>query len=267
MLIDTHCHLDSESCPEGADLVLDRARALGVGAFVCIGVGSLEAIRETVALAERRPDVVATVGVHPHDALSHVKLVPAIEPLLARERVVAVGEVGLDFHYDHSPRDVQERVFRDFVALARRIHKPLVIHTRSAPTQTLEILRSESAHEVGGVIHCFSEDRAFATQALDLGFDLAFSGIVTFKNARTLHEVAAWAPADRILVETDSPYLAPVPLRGKRCEPGFIVHTAEHVARLRGITLDELTSVTTENACRRFGPALADACHVVHTGS
>jgi TatD DNase family protein len=266
MLIDSHCHLDPSSFPEGADAVLGRAKAAGVAAFVSIGVGSIEQSERAVALARRRSDVVATVGVHPHDATSWDEtLEQALLPLLRDPLVVAVGEVGLDFHYDHSPRKVQSSVFRRFIALARSLDKPLVVHTRSAPRQTLEILEHEAARDVGGVIHCFSEDRSFAERALDLGFDISFSGIVTFKNARAIQEVAAWAPEDRILVETDSPYLAPVPFRGKRCEPAYIVHTAERVAALRGIAVEQFVATSTANAVRRFGPALAVAAELSQT--
>jgi TatD DNase family protein len=148
---------------------------------------------------------------------------------------------------------VQREVFARLIALAREVKKPIVVHTREAPADTLELLAREKAGEVGGVIHCFSEDRAFAERALDLGFDLSFSGIVTFKGARAVQEVAAWAPASRILVETDSPYLAPVPVRGKPCEPAYVVHTARRVAELRGVSLQALAEITTENAQRRFG--------------
>jgi len=254
-LVDTHCHLDSQYVEGGPDDVIARARAAGVIGFVAIGVGrSIEPSREAVALAKLRPDVRATVGLHPHDAGGwnaemHDELV-----VLAREpEVVMIGEVGLDHHYDHSPRVVQRDVFARFIALAREVKKPLVIHTRSAPAETLEVLRTEKASDGGGIIHCFSEDRAFAKIALDLGFDISFSGIVTFKNAKAIHEVAAWAPADRILVETDSPYLAPIPMRGKPCEPAYVVHTAKRVAELRGIPLEELARITTENAERRTG--------------
>jgi TatD DNase family protein len=171
--------------------------------------------------------------------------------------VRALGEVGLDHHYDHSPRDVQAEVFRRMVALARSVKKPLVIHTRAAPGETLAILEDEGARDVGGIIHCFSEDLGFAKRALDLGFYLSFSGILTFKNAHSVHEVARVAPADRILVETDSPYLAPVPLRGKKCEPAFVVHTAKRLAELRGASAGEIETLTTENAARAFGVALA----------
>jgi TatD DNase family protein len=220
-------------------------------------VGSLEAARGAVELADTRADVFATVGVHPHDAKTlDAALEVELSALLGHERVRALGEVGLDYHYDHSPRDVQAEVFRRMVALARSAKKPIVIHTRSAPDDTLSILESEGAREVGGIIHCFSEDRRFATRALDLGFYLSFSGILTFKNAHSVHEVARFAPSDRVLVETDSPYLSPVPLRGKKCEPAFIVHTAKRLAELRGIGLAEVETLTTENAAHAFGVTL-----------
>jgi TatD DNase family protein len=189
--------------------------------------------------------------VHPHDAARDAEL--ELTDLLAEPRVLAVGEVGLDYHYDHSPRELQADVFRKYIACARAVKKPLIIHTRSAPDDTLSLLETEGARDVGGVIHCFSEDRAFAARALDLGFYLSFSGIVTFKNARAIQDVAAWAPADRILVETDSPYLAPVPVRGKKCEPAFVVHTGRFVAELRKLELEAFAQLTTENARRCFG--------------
>jgi TatD DNase family protein len=254
MLIDTHCHLDPEYFPEGADETLARARSAGVTGFVCVGVGSLAQTEAALALAARRTDVWATVGVHPHDAAScDAQLEAELLRLAAAERVVAIGEIGLDFHYDHSPRERQEEVFRHFIQVARQLKKPIVVHTRSAPEETLRILDEEKASEVGGLIHCFSENKPFASRALDLGFDLSFSGIVTFKRATDIQEVAAWAPADRVLVETDSPYLAPVPLRGKRCEPAYVLHTARFVAGLRGVPLEELAQLTSQNAQRRLG--------------
>jgi TatD DNase family protein len=253
MLIDTHCHLDAQHCGEAPLEVLSRARAAGVGGFVSIGVGSLAAAEQAAALAAGQADVWASIGVHPHDASAFSEeLEGDLLELLAAPRVVAVGEVGLDYHYDHSPRDRQVEVFRRFIALARRLAKPLVIHTRNAAAETLRILDSESARDVGGIIHCFSEDKEFARRALELDFDLSFSGIVTFKNARAVQEVAAWAPSDRILVETDSPYLSPVPLRGKRCEPAFVVYTARRVAELRGVAFEQLAEMTTQNARRRL---------------
>lgn len=257
MWFDTHCHLDSANA-EGSPLdVIERAERAGVGYFTCIGVGGVGAMREAVELAEQHPNVWSTVGVHPHDAASFDETLEAeLLALLDRPRVVALGEVGLDYHYDHSPRGKQRDVFARMIAIARERRKPIVVHTRSAAVETLELLESESAADVGGIIHCFSEDRAFAARALDLGFDISFSGIVTFKSARAIQDVAVWAPADRILVETDSPYLAPVPLRGRRCEPAFLPHTASFIASLRGSELSDLRVQTTRNAARRFGLSL-----------
>ena len=247
---DTHCHLDSEHNPAGPDAALERARAAGVSAFLCVGVGGMSQAEQALALAEQHPDVYASAGVHPHDAARDGSL--DFSALFAHPRLLAVGEVGLDYHYDHSPRETQAEIFRRYIALARALQKPLIIHTRSAAEDTLQILETEGARDAGGVIHCFSEDRAFATRALDLGFYLSFSGIVTLKSARAIQEVAAWAPDDRILVETDSPYLAPVPLRGKPCEPAFVVHTGKYVASLRGVEPAHLAALTTENARRCF---------------
>ena len=253
-LIDTHCHLDPSYFPEGLEDVLARARVAGVAGFVVVGVGrDLDPARNAVRLARAHPCVAATVGVHPHDAKSLDEASYAeIERLAHDPAVVAIGEVGLDYHYDHSPRELQRVTFARFIALARQLKKPIVVHTRLAAEDTLAILDAEGARDVGGVIHCFSEDRAFAERALDLDFDLSFSGILTFKGAKSVHDVAAWAPRDRILVETDSPYLAPVPLRGKPCEPAYIVHTAKRLAELRGADIEDTAQATTENAKRRF---------------
>lgn len=269
MLIDTHCHLDDHYFPEGADAVIARARAVDVHGFVVIGVGeSLEPARQAIALAKRLPELVAaTVGVHPHDAkrLAHESAEAGspvridtneaadFEILARAAEVVAIGETGLDYHYDHSPRALQREAFAWQIALARTLHKPLVVHTRTAPADTLEVLESEHARDVGGIIHCFSEDWDFARRALDLGFVVSFSGIVTFKNAKAIHEVAVKVPSDRYLVETDSPYLAPIPHRGKPCEPAFVAHTATRVAELRGQTLADVARDSSANAERIFG--------------
>ncbi len=255
-LVDTHCHLDPHYLPDGPDRVLERAREAGVVGFVSIGVGkTLAAARAAVQLAEQHPGAVAaTVGVHPHDAAYLDEPMRAeLAALAGRGSVVAIGEIGLDYHYDHAPRETQREVFAQLIGLARELGKPIVVHTRSAPDDTLAILAAENARDVGGIIHCFSEDRAFASRALDLGFDLSFSGILTFKSAVSVQDVAAWAPADRVLVETDSPYLAPVPFRGKTCEPAHLVHTARRLAELRGVSEEELAQATTANAERRFG--------------
>jgi TatD DNase family protein len=269
-LADAHCHLDPHHFREGPEAVMERARAAGVVGFVVVGLAraggtpdddALEPARFAVDLARRMPDrVAACVGLHPHDAADHSESLHARLLDLARQPdVSAVGEIGLDYHYDHSPRDRQREVFAALIGLARQVCKPIVVHTRSAPGDTLAILEREGASDVGGIIHCFSEDRAFAERALDLGFDLSFSGIVTFKNAQAVQDVAAYAPLDRILVETDSPFLAPVPLRGKKCEPAHIVHTAKHVADLRSMPPDRLAAATLRNTERRFGRVFAGA--------
>ena len=258
-LIDTHCHLDAEYFPTGPDDVLLRARNAGVCGFMVVGVGAtLEPARAAVKLAESRAEVAAAVGVHPHDATTLDDAAEReLRELGAREAVAAIGEIGLDYHYDHSPRDVQRRTFARLVRLARELGKPIVVHTREAPEDTLAILDAEGARDVGGIIHCFSEDEKFARRALELGFDLSFSGIVTFKSARDVAAVAASAPLDRIHVETDSPYLAPVPMRGKPCEPSYVLHTARRVAELRKTTLEELAPALVANAERRLRRSFA----------
>lgn len=248
MLVDAHCHLTgSYLLPEAVEPTLARAREAGVAGFVAVGT-DLEDSRRVLDLARTVPGVRASLGVHPHEAKTWSPQVAAgLAELLADSAVRFVGETGLDWHYDLSPRDEQESAFRAQIRLAKAIRKPLMIHTRSAPEATLRILAEEGAEGVRGIIHCFSEDRAFAARALDLGFYLSFSGIATFKKAEAVRDVAAWAPADRILVETDAPFLAPVPHRGKPNEPGFVRFTAEAVAGLRGIPVMKLAELTTRN--------------------
>jgi TatD DNase family protein len=257
-VIDSHCHVAvsarGKQPEDTADAILTRARAAGVRGFVVVGVGetTLEA-NNAVALAESNLDVVAAVGVHPHDAKTcNDAMVQELRALASRERVAAVGEIGLDYHYDLSPRDVQRSVFREFVRMARELKKPIVIHTRSAGQEVLDILEQENARDVGGVIHCFSEDVAFARRALDLAFDISFSGIVTFKTATAIQEAARFVPRDRYLVETDAPYLAPVPLRGKTCEPAYVVYTARFLAGLRNVAPEQIAQESADNARRRF---------------
>lgn len=254
--VDTHCHLDSQYFAGGVEQVLERARRAHVRGFVVIGVGEgSSAAREAVSLARLHPrHMTASVGVHPHDAGSVTDALADELAALARDpHVSAIGEIGLDYHYTHSSVEDQKTTFVRFIELAREVKKPVVVHTREAAADTLELLRRESAQDVGGIIHCFSEDYAFAAAAMDLGFDISFSGIVTFKNAAAIQEVARRIPLERVLVETDSPYLAPVPLRGKPCEPAFLVHTATRIAELRGMALEELAAATTQNARKRFG--------------
>ena len=248
MLVDSHCHLiGGHSGAEGADAALERALRAGVGGFIAVATG-LDEAQPVLDLAARRGDVQASLGVHPHDARSwNPGVAAAMEALLRDPNARFVGETGLDWHYDLSPREVQDSVFREHIRMARRLAKPVMVHTRSAPLETLRILREEGAGQVGGIIHCFSEDRAFARQALDLGFHLSFSGIVTFRNAGPIRDVAAWAPEDRILVETDAPYRAPVPFRGKPNEPAYVAFVLAEVARLRGLAPERLAEITTRN--------------------
>jgi TatD DNase family protein len=256
MLFDTHCHLDDPRLLEELDAVLDRAQEAGVRRITTIGCASdVASVTKAIEIAQGHPGrISATVGVHPHDA-KHLddELFDAIRDAGADASVVAIGETGLDFHYDHSPHDAQEEAFRKQIAIAKELRKPLVIHTRSAPKETLRILREEQAKDVGGIIHCFSEDAPFAAAALDLGFVSSFSGIVTFNKAIAVQEAARKQPADALLVETDAPYLAPIPRRGKRNEPAYVAYTAARIAELRGVDPEALAQATYENALRIFG--------------
>ena len=256
-LVDTHCHIDFDGFDGDRDEVLSRAEEAGVAQIICIGCAQdPEGPSPAIELARRHPDRMrATIGVHPHDASrASEALLARVEALSADPLVVAVGEIGLDFHYDNSPRAVQLEAFRRQVALASRAQKPIVVHTRNAPRETLEILHDEGGRDVGGVIHCFSEDAAFASAALDLGFIASFSGLITFgRNTEAIREAARAQPADALMVETDAPYLAPVPHRGARNEPAFVAHTAAALADLRGEDVHALRQQTTDNARRLFG--------------
>ena len=256
MLFDTHCHLDDPRLMGELDDVLARARDAGVKRIVTIGCANdVASLSSAMDVARRHPSWInPTVGVHPHDA-KHLDapLADAIQALGQEEAVVAIGETGLDYHYDHSPRDVQQEAFRTQIAIAKMLKKPLIVHTRSAPSDTLRILKEEAASDVGGIIHCFSEDAAFAATALDMGFVASFSGIVTFKAAESVREAARRQPADALLIETDAPYLAPQPKRGKRNEPAYVRHTAAMVAELRGEDPEALALQTYQNAIRVFG--------------
>lgn len=255
-LIDSHCHLNYEGLAERQDEVLDTARARGVAGFLNISTRQRE-WNDVIAVATRHPDVWATVGVHPHEADAHPDLGAAALVEGARHpRVVAIGECGLDYFYDKSDRAAQRERFAAHIDAARQTGLPLVIHTRDAEEDTAEILDS-AVREGGvtGVLHCFTGSAELARKGLDLGFYVSLSGIVTFKNARDLQDIAKWLPADRMLIETDSPFLAPVPNRGKVCEPGFVADTAAFVAELRGEELETLAEATTANFFRLFGRA------------
>lgn len=251
VVIDSHCHLDMEFDAD-RDAVLARAREAGVAAMVTIGAsGPFDANHAAVTLAARHAPVFASVGVHPHEAASVTdETIERIAALAAEPKVVAIGETGLDYHYEHSPRTAQREAFARFIALARRLGLPLSIHLREADDDAVEVLRAERGDEVGGIIHCFSGDAASARRFLDLGFHLSFSGIVTFKTADALREAARLVPADRLLIETDAPFLAPLPFRGKRNEPALVVQTAARLAEVRGEPLDQVAATTTANAHR-----------------
>jgi TatD DNase family protein len=254
-LIDSHCHLDGPRFAADRDAVVARAAAAGVAAMITIGASDgLHANYEAVALAARYPSVFATVAIHPHDArLVTDTVLDEIAGLARAPKVVAIGETGLDYYYDHSPRAEQQSAFRGFIHLARQLRLPLSIHLRDAYPDAVMILREEQAQDIGGVIHCFSGDRADAHQLLDLNFDLSFSGIVTFKNADELRAVAKIVPADRFMVETDAPYLAPIPHRGTRNEPAYVVFTVAAIAAARQQPVDETAALARANTVRRFG--------------
>ena len=258
MLADSHCHLNYEGLVEEQQTVLARARARGVTAMLNIATRERE-WDAVLATAEAEPDVWATVGIHPHEADRHPHIDTAKLVERARHpRVVGIGESGLDYHYDHSDRARQQDSFRAHIAACRETQLPLIVHTRDAEEDTLAILGEEMGKGAyPGVIHCFTASRAFADRALELGFYISISGIVTFKNAREIQETAKVVPADRLLVETDAPFLAPVPHRGKRGEPAFVADTLAFLADLRGDDRAELSTLTAQNFHRLFNKTVA----------
>jgi TatD DNase family protein len=259
-LIDTHAHLDFDKFQDDLDEILARAKEAGLENIVTIGASSgMESNHRALALADRFDHIYATVGIHPHDAkIVDRAAVDTIDGLADHAKVVAIGETGLDYHYDNSPRDEQQQAFRWFVQLARKRELPVIVHTRNADEDTIRILTEEGADQVGGIIHCFSSGAWLAKEALALGFHLSFSGIVTFKKATEVQEVARTAPLDRILVETDAPFLAPMPHRGRRNEPSYVAHTARFIAALREMDEDEFAEATTQNARRLYGLSSGD---------
>ena len=254
-LVDSHCHLADPRLLAEADTIIERARATGVSTLVAVGaIGSIETDRLTVAIAERNNGVYAAVGVHPHDAKDCTSTrMDELRELARSSNVVAIGESGLDFHYMLSPREAQEAALRRHLELACELGKPIVIHCRAAEKRLVEIARETGVPERGGVIHCFTGDAAAAREFLALGFYLSFSGILTFKNAGSIRDAARLVPADRVLVETDAPYLAPEPYRGKRNEPAYVVRTLEVLARERGVDTEALAAQVTLNTARLFG--------------
>ena len=256
MLVDSHCHLTYKGVREDQAGVIDRARAAGVGTMLGISTKADE-WDEVIAVADANPEIWATVGIHPHEADTHAEVDAARLVEAARHpKVIGIGETGLDYFYDHSDHAAQRTSFRAHIAAARETGLPLIVHTRDAEDDTAAILGEEMAKGVfSGVIHCFTASADFAEKALALGFYVSLSGILTFKNARDLQATAATLPADRILVETDSPFLAPVPMRGRPCEPAFVEHTATFLAQLRGIMPEVLATTTTDNFFRLFTKA------------
>ncbi|HEU0135053.1 MAG TPA: TatD family hydrolase [Allosphingosinicella sp.] len=248
MFTDSHCHLNYKGLVEAQQAVLERARSAGVDTMLNISTRRSE-WDEVIAVAEREPDVWASVGIHPHEADSHPDVQTAtLVERAAHPRVVGIGESGLDFYYDHSDRDRQRASFRAHIAAARETGLPIIVHTRDAEADTYAILADEMEKGAfGGVIHCFTASRDFADKALGLGLFISISGIVTFKNARDLQESAKAIPADRLLIETDAPFLAPVPHRGRPCEPAFVADTARFLAGLREEEVESLAERTGEN--------------------
>ena len=255
-LIDSHCHLNYKGLVEDQQAVLGRARAAGVAGFLNISTRQSE-WRDVVATAERESDVWATVGIHPHEADQHADLGREVLLEATRHpRVIGIGESGLDYYYDKSDRAVQQALFRMHIGIARETGLPLVIHTRDADDDTAAILTEEMEQGAfPALIHCFTASPAFGRKVLDFGLTISISGIVTFKNAVDLQEFVKEIPADRLLVETDSPFLAPVPHRGKPCEPGFVRDTAQFVADLRGEDIADLSATTSANFFRLFSKA------------
>ncbi|MFA7291330.1 MAG: TatD family hydrolase [Rhodocyclaceae bacterium] len=251
MLVDSHCHLDFEGLFSRLPEVFARMEANGVGAAVCVGV-NLEDLPKVLALAESDNRLFATVGVHPEYADACEPGEDDLVALAAHPKVIAIGETGLDYYWHKDAPEWQRSRFCTHIRAARRTHLPLVIHTRDAAADTLRLMAEEGAGEVGGVMHCFTETWEVAEAALDLGFHISFSGIVTFKNALQIKDVARRVPLDRILIETDAPYLAPVPYRGKSNEPGYVLHVAEEIARLRDMSVDAVAELTTHNFFRLF---------------
>jgi TatD DNase family protein len=251
-LFDTHAHLHFPEYADDLDVVLARARAAGVRRMLTVGT-SVETSRAAIALAQREPDIWASVGVHPHDAAdADAAALAEIERLAGGARVVAVGEIGLDFFRNLSPRDAQEQSLRVQLAIARRVGKPAIVHCREAHSEVLRLLTEEGVREVGGIMHCFSGDVGVARRCLDRGLLISLAGPVTYPNARALPEVARFVPGDRLVVETDCPFLPPQGYRGKRNEPAYLAITAGRVAELRGESLDHLATQTSENARALF---------------
>ncbi|MBK7664340.1 MAG: TatD family hydrolase [Sterolibacteriaceae bacterium] len=255
MFVDSHCHLDFPELSDRIDEVLAAMQERRVSHALCISV-NMEKWPAVLALAEAHGNLWASVGKHPDQAEGHEPDVAELVRLASHPRIVAIGETGLDYYWFKDAPEWQRERFRSHIRAAREARLPLIVHTRDAAADTLRLMREEEAGQAGGVMHCFTESREVAEQALDLGFHISFSGIVTFKNALALKEVAKAVPLDRLLIETDAPYLAPTPHRGRTNEPAYVVHVAEEIARLRQVPLDAIAAVTSENFFRLFTKAV-----------
>lgn len=254
MLIDTHCHLDRldlSNHNNDLSIALAVAKENSVEYFlnVCI---DLENFDPVLKIAETYPQVFASVGVHPNEALEREPSIDELVKLANHKKVIAFGETGLDYYRKETDKKIQQERFRRHIRAAKQLKKPIIVHTRQAREDTMKILKEEGADEVGGIMHCFTEDLATAQQAMDLNFYISFSGIITFQNAKELQSVAKQIPLDRLLIETDSPYLAPVPFRGKPNEPAYVYYVAEALAKLKEVSLEEIANHTTENFFKLF---------------
>jgi TatD DNase family protein len=254
MLIDSHAHIQGSEYAAEVEAVVKRAQDAGVENIIVVGgAGKVSSNEAAVVLAESYPALYATVGMHPHDAKDVSEdEIEKLKELTAKPKVIAVGETGLDFYYNHSPREIQHKVFARFIGMAKETNLPLVVHERDAHQAVAELLREEGGRKIRGVIHCFTGDFDAARRYLDLGFYLSFTGIITFKNAEALRDVVRQVPLERMFVETDSPYLTPVPYRGKRNEPAYVRLVAETVAKVKGLSLEEVAQATTRNARSLF---------------
>ncbi|MDX9689884.1 MAG: TatD family hydrolase [Alphaproteobacteria bacterium] len=256
MFVDSHCHLDFEDMKDDLDGMLSRARAAGVGIFHTIGISQPD-FPKVRAIAEAQPDVYFSLAVHPHEAEKPGEevTVDQLVALTQHPKAIGIGETGLDYFYDHSPREAQQRNFRTHIRACIASRMPLIIHTRDAEDDTIQILREERAgheDELTGVLHCFSSERRMADYGLEIGFYISFSGMITFNKSQNIREIARDIPVDRLLIETDAPFLAPIPYRGKACEPAYVIETAKKLAEIKGVSLGEIEAATTANFLKLF---------------
>ena len=252
VLFDTHCHLNVDAFEDDAEATIARAKNAGVSRFAVVGFDA-KTIKKSLELSATHPEIYSIIGWHPTEAGSYtIDIEEALLAMLRNEKVVAMGEMGLDYYWMEDPKDVQEHVFRRQIQIAKELQLPISIHMRDAIEDTYRILKDEDVSEIGGIMHSYSGDVAYMEKFLDLGMTISLSGVVTFKKAIEVHEVAKAVPLDRLLIETDAPYLAPVPYRGKRNEPSYVKYVAEKIAELRGMTSEEVATITTQNANRLF---------------